>query len=306
MSIFEWSFVAAVLTGATPILFAALAGALCAQAGVFNIALEGQMLWGAFAAVAGSYYTGNAWAGVLVAVISTALYSVILAVGAARWKADPIIIAIGTNLLSLGLTGFLLRVLFDTSGSFAPQGLKGIGTMPFLAGIPVIGDILAGQSVLVPLAFVLIIAAGLWLRFTPGGLRLRGVGEHPDAAATLGIGVARYQTWVTILGGGLCGLAGAQLSLGNVTLFTENMTAGRGWIAVAAVILVANRAFWLPVACLGFGAAEALGFRLQGIGAPQQLTDAAPYAITLVVLVIMRIAVTRRRTHTLIAQETHA
>jgi ABC-type uncharacterized transport system permease subunit len=294
MGVFEWSFVAAVLTSATPILFAALAGALCAQAGVFNIALEGQMLWGAFAAVAASYLTGNAWAGVLVAILSTALFSVIMAVGAARWKADPIIIAIGTNLLALGLTGFLMRVMFNASGSFAPRGLDGLGTMSFLKDVPVLGPVFGGQTVLVPLALVLILTAGFWLWLTPTGIRLRGVGEHPEAASSLGIKVVSYQTWVTILAGGLCGLAGAQLSLGNVTLFTENMTAGRGWIAVAAVILVANKAFWLPVACLGFGAAEALGFRLQGIGAPQQLTDAAPYAITLVVLILTRIGYARR------------
>ncbi|MFB2585930.1 ABC transporter permease [Herbiconiux liukaitaii] len=295
MQIFELSFVAAVLLAATPILYAALAGAISAQVGVFNIALEGQMLWGAFAAVAGSYYTGSAWGGVLVALLSTALFAVILAVGTARWKADPIIIAIGTNLLALGLTGFLLRVLFDVSGSFSPRGLEGLPKMAFLADVPILGPIFAGQTLLVPLAFVVIAAVGIWLKSTPAGLRLRGVGEHPEAAASLGVNVASYQTWATIVGGALCGIAGAQLALGNVTVFTENMTAGRGWIAVAAVMLVAGRPLWLPLACLGFGAAEALGFRLQGIGAPQQLTDAAPYAITLLVLVLTRIRYASQR-----------
>jgi ABC-type uncharacterized transport system permease subunit len=289
MHVFEWSFVAAVLLAATPVLYAALAGALSAQVGVFNIALEGQMLWGAFAAVAGSYYTGSAWAGIGIAVLSTAIFSVILAVGAARFGADPIIIAIGTNLLALGLTGFLMRVLFDVSGTFAPRGLQGIPTMSFLRDIPVLGPVFGGQTVLVPLAFVLCIAAGLWLARTAPGLRLRGIGEHSEAAASLGVNVASTQTWTTVAGGALCGLAGAQLALGNVTVFTENMTAGRGWIAVAAVMLVSNRPLWLPVACLGFGAAEAFGFRLQGLGAPQQLTDAAPYAITLIVLVLTRL-----------------
>jgi general nucleoside transport system permease protein len=289
MHVFEWSFVAAVLLAATPVLYAALAGALSAQVGVFNIALEGQMLWGAFAAVAASYYTGSAWVGIGVAVVSTAVFSVVLAVGAARFRADPIIIAIGTNLLALGLTGFLLRVLFDVAGSFSPIGLQGIPAMSFLRGIPVLGPVFGGQTVLVPLAFVLCIAAGLWLSRTASGLRLRGIGEHAEAAASLGVNVARTQTWTTILGGALCGLAGAQLALGNVTVFTENMTAGRGWIAVAAVMLVGSRPLWLPVACLGFGAAEAFGFRLQGLGAPQQLTDAAPYAITLLVLVATRV-----------------
>ena len=294
MHLFELSFIAAVLLAATPVLYASLAGAISAQVGVFNIALEGQMLWGAFAAVVGSFYTGSAWAGVLIAVVSTAVFSITLAVGAAWWKADPIVIAIGVNLFALGITGFLMRVLFDVSGSFSPRGLVGLEKMRFLADIPVIGPIFAGQTLLVPLALVLIVAVGLWLKFTPRGLRLRGVGEHPDAAASLGINVSRYQFWVTIAAGALCGFAGAQLSLGNVTVFTENMTAGRGWIAVAAVMLVAGRPLWLPLACLGFGAAEALGFRLQGIGAPQQLTDAAPYAITILVLVATRIRLPAR------------
>jgi ABC-type uncharacterized transport system permease subunit len=175
MHIFELSFVAAVLLAATPVLFASLAGALSAQVGVFNIALEGQMLWGAFAAVAGSYYTGNAWAGVVAAVVSTAAFSTALAVGAAWWKADPIVIAIGSNLFALGITGFLLRVLFDVSGSFSPRGLQGLDSMDWLAGIPVIGPVFAGQTPLVPLALVLIVGAGLWLLYTPHGLRLRGV-----------------------------------------------------------------------------------------------------------------------------------
>ncbi len=289
MQLFELSFLAAVLLATTPVLYAALAGALSERVGVFNIALEGQMLWGAFAAVAGSYYTGSAWAGVLIAIVTTAIFSIVLAVGAAQFKADPIIIAIGTNLFAIGLTGFLLRVLFDVSGTFAPQGLQGLPDMTALRGIPVIGPIFGGQTLLVPISFVLCIAAGLWLRSTAEGLRLRGIGEHPEASASLGVNVARWQTWTTVVGGALCGIAGAQLALGNVTVFTENMTAGRGWIAVAAVMLVAARPLWLPVACLGFGAAEAFGFRLQGLGAPQQLTDAAPYAITLLVLVATRI-----------------
>jgi len=294
MQILELSFVAAVLLAATPVLFAALAGALSAQVGVFNIALEGQMLWGAFAAVAASFYTGNPWAGVLAAVLSTALFSVVLAVGAARWKADPIVIAIGSNLFALGITGFLMRVLFDVSGSFSPRGLVGLEKMRWLSDVPILGPVFGGQTLLVPLALLLIVVVGLWLALTPRGLRLRGVGEHPDAAASLGINVAGYQFWVTIAAGALCGFAGAQLSLGNVTVFTENMTAGRGWIAVAAVMLVAGRPLWLPLSCLGFGAAEALGFRLQGVGAPQQLTDAAPYAITILVLILTRIRLPAR------------
>lgn len=299
MQILEWSFVAAVLLASTPIMYAALAGALSAQVGLFNIALEGQMLWGAFAAVLGSYLTGSAWGGVAVAVVSTIVFSSVLAFGAAVLKADPIIVAIGANVLAVGLTGFLSAILFGSSGTFADTKLSGLAKMTWLDPLPVVGDIFAGQTVLVPLALAAIVLTGLLLLYTPRGLRLRGIGLHPETATSLGVDVTRYQLVVVLIGGALCGLAGAQLSLGSVTLFAENMTAGRGWIAVAAVILVSGRPLWLPLACLGFGTAEAIGFRLQGVGAPQQLTDAAPYAITLLAIVLAGIRIRRRVTTTL-------
>ncbi|WP_026877418.1 ABC transporter permease [Jiangella gansuensis] len=294
MNVLEWGFVAAVLTATTPVLLAALGGALCAQAGVFNIALEGQMLWGAFAAVVGSHYSGNAWVGVGLALVSTAVFSAILAVGSPRWAADPIILAIGINLLAVGLTGYGIRVLFDVSGTFSPDGLQGLDRMSFLSDVPVLGTVLGRQSPLVLLAILLALGLAFWVNRSATGLRLRGVGEHPEAAGSLGVDVQKYRTTVVLAAGGLCGLAGAQLSLGNVTVFTENMTAGRGWIAVAAVMLAANRPAWVLAACLGFGAAEAFGFRLQGVGAPQQLADAAPYIVTLVVLVATRLRWLRR------------
>jgi simple sugar transport system permease protein len=122
------------------------------------------------------------------------------------------------------------------------------------------------------------------------------VGEQPAAAESLGVRVHRYQHAAVLAAGALCGVAGAQLSLGNVTLFNEGMSAGRGWIAVAAVLLTGARPGWVLAACLVFGAAEAWGFRLQGAGLPQQLTDAAPYLVTLVVLIATRIRVRRART----------
>ncbi|SOD99060.1 ABC transporter permease [Blastococcus haudaquaticus] len=294
MDVFTLAFVAAVLTSSAPVLFAALGSALCGRAGVFNIALEGQLLCGAFTAVAVSWWTGSAWAGVAAAVVTTTVFSGVLALGAVSWRADPIIVAVGMNLLALGLTGFLLRELLDATGTFAPTGLAGLPDLDVFDGIPVLGALLGGQTLLVPLALLLAVAASLWLNRTSTGLRLRGVGEHPEAAASLGVSVTRYQHVTVLLAGALCGLGGAQLSLGNVTAFTENMTAGRGWVAVAAVMLAANRPLLVLGACLLFGAAEAWGFRLQGVGLPQQLTDAAPYLVTLIVLVASRLRVRRR------------
>jgi general nucleoside transport system permease protein len=294
VDVLNLAFVAAVLTSAAPVLYAALGGALCGRAGVFNIALEGQLLCGAFTAVAVSWWSGSPWLGVLAAVVSTAVFSLVLAVGAVGWRADPIIVAVGMNLLALGLTGFLLRELLDATGTFVPPGLEGLPPMTWLDGVPVLGPLLGGQTVLVPLSLLLAVLASLWLSRTALGLRLRGVGEHPEAATSLGVDVPRYQRATVLLTGALCGLGGAQLSLGNVTAFTEGMTAGRGWVAVAAVMLAANRPLLVLGACLLFGAAEAWGFRLQGLGLPQQLTDAAPYLVTLVVLVASRVRVRRR------------
>jgi general nucleoside transport system permease protein len=294
VDVLNLAFVAAVLASTTPVLYAALGGALCGRAGVFNIALEGQLLWGAFVAVATSWWTGSAWLGVAAAVVTTTVFSGILAVGAVSWRADPIIVAVGMNLLALGLTGFLLRELLGATGTFVPQGLEGLPSMDALDGVPVLGPLLGGQTVLVPLSLLLAVLASLWLSRTSLGLRLRGVGEHPEAATSLGVDVPRYQRATVLLTGALCGLGGAQLSLGNVTAFTEGMTAGRGWVAVAAVMLAANRPLLVLGACLLFGAAEAWGFRLQGLGLPQQLTDAAPYLVTLVVLVASRVRVRRR------------
>lgn len=156
------------------------------------------------------------------------------------------------------------------------------------------GPVLGPQSPLVPLTLLLVIAVSWWLRRTRSGLRLRGIGQHPGAARSLGLKVDPYRHGAVLAAGALCGLAGAQLALGNVTLFSEGMSAGRGWVAVVAVMLGGTRPYRVVAACLLFGAAEALGFRLQGAGLPQQAADAAPYVITLLALVVAGTASRRR------------
>jgi simple sugar transport system permease protein len=283
---------ASALGALTPILFAALAGALCQRAGVFNISLEGTMLVGAFAAVAGSWYTGSAWLGVLIAVVAGTAYSLILAVGHVSLGGDSIVLGVAINLLAVGLTSFLIRTVFGTRGTFSDPTLQGLGDI--LGGIPVVG----GHSLLVYLSWLAVPALAVLLYRHPWGLRLRGVGERPEAAASLGVSVTRYRYGVILAGGALCGLAGAQLALGNVTLFSENMTAGRGWIAVVAVMLGRALPYGVLAAAVLFGLAEAFGFRLQGIGLPQQATDAAPYVVTLLALFVSsaRIRGTREST----------
>jgi general nucleoside transport system permease protein len=282
----------------TPILFAALAGALCQRAGVFNISLEGTMLVGCFAGVAGSWYTGNVWLGVLIAMIAGTAYSLILAVSAVTFGGDAIVLGVAINLLAVGLTSFLVRTVFGTRGTFSDPGLPGLDPihLPGIEAIPFVGDVLSGHSALVYLSWLAVVALAILLYRHPWGLRLRGVGERPEAAASLGVSVTRYRYGVILAGGALCGLAGAQLALGNVTLFSENMTAGRGWIAVVAVLLGRALPYGVFAAAVLFGLAEAFGFRLQGVGLPQQATDAAPYVVTLLALFASSGRLRNRRT----------
>ena len=290
MNVLEWSFVAAVLTATAPVLLCALGGALCQLAGVFNIALEGQLLLGCFVAVVVSHVTGSAWLGALAAVALVTLYAAVLSIATVTLDADAIVVAVGTNLLALGLTSFLMRELLGTSGTYTSPDLAGLPTLAGwgLKSVPVLGPLLGLQSPLVLVALLLVVGASLWLRRAPSGLRLKAVGEHPGAASALGLKVAGYRHATVLAAGALCGLAGAQLALGNVTLFSEGMSAGRGWVAVVAVMLGRNRPYGVLAACLLFGAAEAYGFRLQGAGLPQQAADAAPYVVTLLALALLQ------------------
>ena len=284
----------------TPILLASLAGTLCGRVGVFNLALEGQMLVGAFAAVVGSYFTHSALGGVAAATAGAAVFSLTLAYGATVFRGDPVVIGIGMNLLASGLTAYLLRIVFGVSGTFSDPGIVGLGriAIPPLIGVPVLGWAFGRQSALTWAAWALTALVSVVVFLTPAGLRLRGVGEQPDAAETLGVPVARYRIVTVIVAGALCGLAGAQLSLGTVSVFAEDMSAGRGWIAVVAVMLGRNNPLYAAAACVLFGFADALSIHLQSLGLPNQLTDISPYVATLAALILSQ----RRRARAIFPQ----
>lgn len=288
LSIFDALLVHTTVQSVTPILLAALAGLLCERAGVFMIALEGLMLSAAFAAVAGSWFGGSAAIGVLAAIAASVAVAGIMVVGGVWMKGDSIVLGIGINLLADGGTVFLLRQLFDIQGVFNDPNLQGIPSidLPALDGVPLLGPLLSGETWIVYLSWVLVAVTAIFLFRTPWGLRMRGVGEQPEAAGTLGVSVRGYRTAAILAGGVLCGFAGAQLSLGSVTLFAEGMSAGRGWIAVVAVMLGRANPLGVLAACVLFGLADAIGLRLQGLGLPNQLTDAAPYVITLAALIL--------------------
>jgi simple sugar transport system permease protein len=300
LNIFDATLLNSTFRFVTPILLAALGGLICERVGVFNIALEGLMLTGAFAAVVGSYYAGSAVGGVLVAVLAGMALAAIFAVFAITLRGDMIVLGIAINLLASGLTVFLLRTIFGVKGAFQDPSLQGLGKidLPGLAALPVLGPLLSGHSWIIYLSWLLVAAMQLLLFHHALGLRMRGVGEHPEAAATLGVSVNMLRYLAVLFSGALCGLAGAQLSLGNVTLFVENMSAGRGWIAVVAVMFGQAHPLGVLAASLLFGLADSIGFRLQGLQMPSQFTAMVPYVVTLVSLFIVE---ARRRRKVLVS-----
>ena len=284
--IFTPELLAALPRFVAPVLLAALGGALCERSGVVNIALEGMLLAGAFAAVCGSYVSGNAWLGVALAMLVGMAIGALFAWLHVRFDADAIVVAIGLNLLVAGATVFLLRVLFQRQGVLDDPRIVGIAPLhlPLLESVPVLGRLFDRQSPLFVLALLLALALHLLFERHRFGLRLRAAGANPQALTASGVSPARVRTIALLACGALCALAGAQLSLSNVTLFVENMSAGRGWIALVLVLLSGGRPLTLLVFAFLFAIINQLGVSGQALGWPQQLSDALPYVVTLIAL----------------------
>jgi len=266
-----------------PILLAALGGAICARVGIFNVGLEGLMLTGAFTAIVGNHLFHHPWLAVLFAAVCAGLMSLILACLTISLHANMIVVGVALNFLATGLTTYCLFAIFNVKGSYYDPNMTGLPKwdIPLLGDIPVIGGILSGHSPLVYLAFALAFALQFWFFRTVKGFRLLAAGEHPEAARSLGIRIDRIRYLAVLASGVLCGLAGAQLSLGQVTQFTEGMTAGRGFIALVAVMLGQNNPLGVMLSSLLFGFMDALSIRLQGYALPTQFTMALPYVMTL-------------------------
>ena len=272
---------------ATPILLCALGGAVCSQAGNFNISMEGFMLVGAFFGVVGSYYLESAAAGVLMAVLASVLMALLYGLFLIKFKADEIILGFGFNMLAIALTGWLLEPVFGGAGSFYDPSTPSLGRIdiPVLNQIPIL-RCLSGHNILVYLSWLIVIVLFLLMYRTPLGFRLRALGENPKALMSSGLRTVRYRYLVEIIIGVTCGLAGAFLSVGNLSMFTENMTSGRGYIAVAAVGF--SNAY-IPITALAsliFGLANSAAIQLQGVGFPSQLVDMTPYVFTIIVIII--------------------
>lgn len=267
-----------------PLIFGALCGVLCERAGVVNIAIEGQLLAGAFlSAVVGSL-TQNLLAGLIAAIVAGLLVGTILAVFTVRYFVDQVIVGVVVNTLVLGLTSFFYSSVLDEEAETwnSPPVLKPI-PIPILSDIPIVGPILFDQSLIVYLMYLIAAAIQVALFRTRWGLRVRAVGEHPKAADTVGIDVNRLRFRNVLLGGMVSGLGGAFFTLGSVGAFSKNMTAGKGFIALAAMIF----GRWSPTGAIGaallFGFADQLQSVLSIIGTPipSQLMLMAPYLATL-------------------------
>jgi simple sugar transport system permease protein len=274
-------FLAAALRISVPYTLAALGSTFSERGGVINIALEGIMLNGALAYVLGAHWTGNPWAGLAAAIAAGVLTGLLHAVVTVRFRADQITSGLGINLLAAGLTKFVLTQVFgSSSNSSRVVGLPD-WDLPGLSRLPALGPVLATPLVLLTVALALLGQAALFRSVF--GLRLRGIGERPEAAATLGLPVTRYRYAGVLVSGALAGLAGAWLASEQHS-FTDGMTNGRGYIAIAAMIVGKWSPLGAAAACLLFGAAEALQITLQGSGFPSELLQTLPYLVTMLAL----------------------
>jgi general nucleoside transport system permease protein len=274
-------FVAAALRISIPYTLSALGACFSERGGVINIGLEGMMLTGALAYTLGAWWSGSPWLGVLAAVMAGIAMAALHALVTVVFRADQITSGLGINLLAAGLTKFALTLVFHSSSN--SSRVSGLPTWDLmgLARLPALGSVFGTPLVLVTLALVL---GGQWLLFrSVFGLRLRAAGERPEAPATLGLSVSGLRAAGVSISGALAGLAGAWLASEQHS-FTDGMTNGRGYIAIAAMIVGKWSPLGAAAACLLFGAAEALQITLQGSGFPSELLQMLPYLVTMLVL----------------------
>lgn len=280
-------FLAASLRIATPLVFAALGGILCERAGTFAVGLEGQMLAGAFLGVVATHVSSSAGVGLAASVAAGMAMALLVAIATTRFHTEHMVTGIASNILALGLTSFLVRMGAGPSGGSAIRvPLLEAWAVPGLSQIPWVGPLLFRQPPLTYLAFALVVPLALFLFRSRAGLTLRAVGENPLAAFAAGADPVRVRIAAVVGGGALAGLGGAVLSLQQVGTFTDGMTSGRGYLALAAIIV----GRWMPLgsvlACLLFGAAEAMALRVQAFSLPvsSYVIQMTPYLAALAIL----------------------
>lgn len=281
------SLMAGAVRMSTPILLPALGDLFSQRAGILNLGLEGTMLVGAIGGFLGAYFSGSLWVGVVAALLFGIVFSLLMAFLSVTIQANQVIAGTALTILGGGLATFIFRVVFGIQKLPPIIEPFQVVPIPVLAKIPILGPIFFQQNALVYLTFILIFVAAFVLDKTTFGLKVRAVGEHPQAADAKGINVYRIRYLCIMIGGAMAGLGGAFLSIGFMNTFLDGMTAGRGFIAIAVVIF----ARWHPYRAFGgallFGIANSLQLKLQAIGVPvpHQFLLALPYALTVLVLI---------------------
>ena len=284
---FITSFLSADVRTAMPILIAALGLVYSERAGVVNIGAEGIMLIGALASFTGSYYTGNAWAGMGIAAFVGLLIGLAFAFLVVTVKANQTVVGAALNIFGSGLSITLNRVIFGISGTpHAVDVFKNV-PIPLLSKIPVLGTILFNHNVWVYIMVAGVFVANYVLFKTELGLRIRAVGENPKACDTLGISVPRIRYGTILFSTAMCGLAGGYMSIAQLNFFIEGMVSGRGYIALAAVVFGKWNPLGVLMAVLVFGAGEAVQSKLAAVqtGIPMQFTQMIPYVLTILALI---------------------
>ncbi|MGH2409055.1 MAG: ABC transporter permease [Chloroflexota bacterium] len=288
----------AVGVSGTVLILAGLGYLFTDRAGVFNIAIEGLLLFSAFFAAAASGTSGNAFLGVAAGVGGALVVSLIFFLVSIGLRADIIVVGIAINLLASGTTVFLLNHWFGVEGNYQPAALQTIPafSIPGLDNLPLLGPIFTSQSLLTYIAVLLVPASHIVLYKTPLGLHIRSVGENPEAAATVGINVRRTQFIAVMICGALAGLGGCFLSIGPLGGFDQNMSAGQGWIALAAETLGRGTPVGTFLSCLFYGGSQGVSSNMQAanIGA-SQLAQSIPYVMTVVGLAIAAKGLVARR-----------
>ncbi|MDD3221093.1 MAG: ABC transporter permease [Clostridia bacterium] len=282
---FFTAFFAAMVRMAVPLLYAGLGEMFAEKTGILNIGMEGVMLSGAFFSFAAALFSGNLWIGLLGGILGGVAVSMIHAVLSIKLAQNQSVSGIAINMFVLGVTSFLAKILKEGQSY---QQITTFSTIkiPVLSNIPLIGDALFNQDIFTYFLYVLVVVIALFYRKTAKGLAFEAIGEHPRAADAAGIPVHKYQYIAMIVNGILGGIGGAYLVLVQLGVFTENMTSGRGYIALAAVILGRYTSVGTFGAALIFGGANALQIRLQAVGVPlpAQALAMLPYIITLIAL----------------------
>jgi simple sugar transport system permease protein len=290
--IFTIVFITGLLTAsirmATPVILSATGEIFSELSGVINIGIEGIMLMGCFGGFIGTYYTGNFFLGIIAGMLTGAIMGFIMAFLCITLEANQIACGIILNLFSMGLTAFLFRIILGIT--MMPPGIETLPhlRLPFLNKLPFIGQILFEQNVIVYVTFFLVILSYLFIYKTNYGLKIRASGEYPAAASSMGINIYFTRYVCVILGGMFAGLGGTFLVL-DLGVFVDNMTGGRGFVALACVIFGRWKPFYVMAGALIFGIADAFQLRLQALGYnfPHELLLTMPYVLTIIILTLV-------------------